>query len=337
MRKCTFAWITIVILFVLLSNFLFAGRQVKEEKAVKKEANKAALLLITRRGDLAAVDNCVGGMLKAEKEFDLEAKIIECRDATEYADNIRAMVDWGADIIFCQFQPLVTPAVESARENPNIKYVLIYGNYDNPPENVLSVFYRDVEATYIAGVMAAMKTKTGKVALTTGADIPSQRYAYNGFVQGVHSINPKIETYFAVIGSFEDIARGKEVALSLFSQGIDVICGWAAKSDHGTCEAAQETGNYVVGLAAMVDLREKYPGVIIGQVGVDFGATVYELIKSYLNGKWEGGIKTIRTIHTHDVDFLYEPSTSDGWTEDQIVFIKKIRQDILDRKIVIKD
>ena len=220
---------------------------------------KAALVLNQRRGDLAVIDQMAGGLEQAQKDLGIEIKIVESRDATEYEDNIRAMVDWGANIIFTSFEPLVKPALASANQNPNVKYALIYASIDNPPANVLPITYNDIEASYLSGVVAAMKTKSGKVAFTTGADIPSQRTAYDGFAKGVHSIKPDAKTFFAVIGSFEDPAKGKEVGLSMISQGVDVFCGWAAKSDFGIIEAAKENGKWVCGLSGVLDLRSRYP------------------------------------------------------------------------------
>ena len=127
---------------------------------------KAALVLNQRRGDLAVIDQMAGGLEQAQKDLGIEIKIVESRDATEYEDNIRAMVDWGANIIFTSFEPLVKPALASANQNPNVKYALIYASIDNPPANVLPITYNDIEASYLSGVVAAMKTKSGKVAFT---------------------------------------------------------------------------------------------------------------------------------------------------------------------------
>jgi basic membrane protein A len=328
--------LALIILAVLIvpAGIMASGSQ--EEKS--DDGLKVALILDQRRGDQGLIDRLCEGALKAEADFeDVEVQIIETRDASEYEDVFRSMTkEWGADLIVTVFEGLVKPAAVSAKENPNVKYAMIFGVVDEPGANVLPIKYKDAEAYYISGVMAGMRTKTGKIAFTAGFDIPNAQEAYVAYVNGAKSVRSDLETIYSVVGSFEDPAKGKEVGASLISQGYDVICGWSGKSDWGVAEACQENGNaYITGLSGIMDLRPRYGAAVIGQSGVDFGVSTYDIISELRNGVWNGGEVVERNISTGDVGMHWVPTEADGYTADQIKLIIETEKKIGNGEIII--
>lgn len=326
--------VTVLVLVVCTTAITFAGGG--KEKV--DDVVRVALILDQRRGDQGLIDRTCEGVLQAEKDFDdVEVQIIETRDASEYEDTFRAMTkEWGADLIITVFEGLVKPAMQSAKENPNVKFVMIFGFVEDPPTNVLPLKYKDAEAYYISGVMAGMRTKTGKIAFTAGLDLPNAQEAYAAYVKGAESVRPGVQTIYSVVGSFEDPAKGKEVGESLISQGYDVICGWASKSDWGVAEACQNAGNaWICGLSGVMDLRPKYGSAVIGQAGVDFGLSAYSVTADLRNGKWAGGKPQTRTIATGDIGIHWIPTTADGYTQDQIDRLLQVQEDIKTGKLLI--
>ncbi len=318
MKKKALSLALIILAVLIVPAGLIAGGS---QEGIQGDKLKVALVLDQRRGDQGLIDRLCEGALKAETDYDdVELQIIETRDASEYEDVFRAMTkEWGADLVVTVFEGLVKPANASAKENPDVKFAMIFGVVDNPGKNVLPIKYKDSEAYYLSGMMAGMRTKTGKIAFTAGFDIPNAQEAYAAYVKGAESVNPDIETIYSVVGSFEDPAKGKEVGESLISQGYDVICGWSGKSDWGVAEACQENGNaYITGLSGIMDLRPRYGSAVIGQAGVDFGISAYDIITGLRNGKWDGGDIEVRNISTGDVGLHWIPSVDDGYTEEQI-------------------
>jgi basic membrane protein A len=294
-------------------------------------------VLDQRRGDLGVVDQMAGGIERAEKELGVEIKIIESRDATEYEDNILAMVQWGADVVFTSFAPLAKPAVSVAKDYPDVDFVLIYTMFEDPPSNVQPVLYNDASVFYLAGAMAGMRTQSDKVAFGTGADIPEAQAVYKAFNQGLESVKSGVESLYAVYGSFEDVPKAKEVARSMFDQGADIFCEWGGKVGWGSCEAAQETGNYIVGMSGFVDMRDKFPDTIIGQMGVRFGDYIYEVIADLQKGnRPAGGSLMMRDISTGDVGFTFPPDTDEGFSKKQVNELNQIYEDLKSGKIVVK-
>ena len=110
-----------------------------------------------------------------------------------------------------------------------------------------------------------------------------------GYKQGALYANPDGTVLDPVYtDDYEAPDKGKEAALSLYSQGADVVYAVAGKTGLGVFEAAQEQGKYAVG----VDSDQKYinPDVIICSMLKRVGDSVYDVISNYLeDGVFDGG------------------------------------------------
>ena len=66
---------------------------------------------------------------------------------------------------------------------------------------------------------------------------------------GAKHFNPNVKILSAYVGSFSDIAKGKEVTLSLIERGADVVTATGNESVIGTLEAAKEKKVLMIGTA----------------------------------------------------------------------------------------
>ena len=111
-------------------------------------------------------------------------------------------------------------------------------------------------------MIAASLSKSGKLGVVSGSDDPTVNAADNGWGQGAVSVNPDVSVEFGVAGSYEDPAKGKEIALAMASRGVDVISTEAAKTQLGVIEGAKENGILVQGDVA--DNSALYPEGFVG-------------------------------------------------------------------------
>ena len=180
------------------------------------------------------------------------------------------------DVIICvgfQFAAIS----EVAEDNPDIKFVLV----DNWPsdsngelvkvDNINAMTYREEEGGFLAGVAAALTSKTKKVAVVNGIAYPSNVNYQYGFMSGVNYANKHYDTGVTIvelpsysgvdvtgqnvggnyIGSFVDQANGKIVGQELIRGGCDVIFVAAGAAGMGVFTAAKEAKNvYIVGCDA---------------------------------------------------------------------------------------
>jgi basic membrane protein A len=137
-----------------------------------------------------------------------------------------------------------------ARAHPQTAFAIIDAVVDLP--NVQSFVYREHEGSFLAGMAAAMASKSGQVGMVGGMDIPLVRKFACGYEQGAKYANPKVGVRISMIGStpaaWTDPARGAELAKAQIAQGVDVVFSAAGTSGVGILQAAHDAGILAIGV-----------------------------------------------------------------------------------------
>ena len=120
-----------------------------------------------------------------------------------------------------------------------------------------------------------------------GMDIPVLHDFLVGYKQGAAYIDPEVQVLVAFAGSFTDPVRGKELTLSQYEQGADVVMNVASGTGNGILEAAYEEGRYAIG----VDLDQDgiYPGSIVTSMLKRVDQAAYLMVQKVVDGTWQGG------------------------------------------------
>ena len=75
-------------------------------------------------------------------------------------------------------------------------------------------------------------TKNKKVGMILGADIPDINLIGAGWQQGIRHIDPSVEDLVVYAQTFADPSKGKELALSLYGKGCDIVSAAAGGTGH---------------------------------------------------------------------------------------------------------
>lgn len=112
-----------------------------------------------------------------------------------------------------------------AAENPEVQFFHAGGLYDasKHPKNVGSYFAYIDEAQYVAGIVAAHTSKTGKLGFIAAKPIPQVLRNINSYTLGARSVKPDITTQVIFTGDWSLPVKEAEAANSMADQGIDVI------------------------------------------------------------------------------------------------------------------
>jgi basic membrane protein A len=81
-----------------------------------------------------------------------------------------------------------------------------------------------------------------------GMDIPVINDFLVGYIEGALYIDPEIKVDISYIGSFDDSAKGKEMALAQYNRGVDIGFNVAGQAGLGQLDAAKDTGLYAIGV-----------------------------------------------------------------------------------------
>lgn len=260
------------------------------EKGIKNDENlKICLLLTGNLGDMSFLDSANAGILQIEEKYGASTKVIEMgTDTTKYLTELLDASDEGYDIIIGSSFKMQETIEQVAPKYPDVKYIIFDGQVDYEKEdfsNVYSILYRQNEGAFLAGALAGYMTKTGYIGFLGGQQgVGIDDFAV-GFTQGAKYVNPEMQVSVSYVGSFDDSARCKELALAHFNQGIDIIFAVCGASGLGAIDAGFETENLIIGVdsdqAMFYDGHEK-ANYILTSVLKDVGTSLVEAIELYL-------------------------------------------------------
>ena len=314
--------ISTLLIFTCFASALTVARETAAAPA------KIGLIYDVRgRGDLSFNDAAYAGAKKASDEFNLKLTEVNPGQSTDTELALRRLSKLKYDIIIGVGFRFRDPIHRVAGEFPNVKFALIDEVVDMP--NVASLTYRAQEGTFLAGVIAALKTETKKIGFIGGMKIPLLEAFEIGFDAGRRAANPDVQLLVDYVGvtpqAFDDPAKGKELAIAQYNKGADVIIAAAGASGLGILEAAKSRKKWII----WVDSNGNHlaPGLVLTSIIKGVELSVYETIKSVHEGTFTGGQKDYG-LKEDGVEYTVDDDNrallSDGILEQVEVFKAKI-------------
>ncbi len=306
---------------------------------------KVALVLAGFLGDKSFNDSAYQGVERALEEFgkdNIEVKVLESKVPSDWETNLVSMANDKYDLVLgisTQIQEIIE---KHASEYPDVKFGLIDGVVK--ADNVQSAVFAQNEGSFLAGAAATMfTTKTDienvnadvKIGWVGGMDIPVLRDFLTGYEQGAKHIDPNVEVLVSFAGSFSDPLKGKELTLAQYSQGADIVMNVASNTGNGILEAANETGNYAIGVDLNQD--EVYPGRILTSMLKRVDVASYEMIKAAYEDNFEGNVILRMDVGNGGVGLTdmatMKEALGDKFPEDILEKVQELTEDIKSGKI----
>lgn len=238
------------------------------------------------------------------RPFDITPTVLQSNSQEDYEPNLQLLVSRGAQLTIGTGFMLENAVEAVAKRNPNGRFLLIDSRlidekgvpYTLP--NVRSVTFREEEGSYLAGALAGLVTKSGKVAFVGGMEIPLIKKFEAGFRAGLAASNPAAAQGVLVnyTGSFDNVGTGKQVGQDLLQKGVDVIFHAAGSDGLGVIQAVKEAREggkaaYVIGVDS--DQWHLAPKAVLTSMVKHVDLAVYEAVQDLVNGKFSGGDRTL--------------------------------------------
>ena len=271
------------------------------EQADGAEKLKVSLLVTGSFGDKAFNDSAQAGMerLAAELGDKVEIEMIELgTDKTKFEGSLLDASESDSDIIVTGLWEMKEVTEKVAQEFPEKKYIIFDTDIDyslGDLSNVYSMSYKQNEGAFLAGVLAASATTSdmefaneeniiGFVGAKDTAAVINDSAV--GFIQGAQFVDPDVKVLVSYVGSYVDSATAKELALTQYSSGADVVFVAAGPSSVGAIEAAAESQKYIIGVDS--DMALAYEGkteadYIISSAIKGVGDSIYNAVDRTLN------------------------------------------------------
>jgi basic membrane protein A len=292
---------------LLIAVFCIAGSSCTQRTEARREGCKIRVGIVFDIGgknDRSFNAAAWEGVKRAQQDLDICLYDVEPGNPTSIEPAMRAFAEKNFDLIigvgFAQ-GPIMQKV---AADYPNIKFAIVDGvifeaDGKTPMKNVASLVFREHEGSYLVGIIAASKSKTGTLGFLGGMDIPLIHRFETGYAEGARSVNPNIkiiENYVGVTDTaWNNPGKGKELSLAQIEKGADVIFTAAGNSGLGAFDAVEQYGKndkgeankFVIG----VDSNQNgvKPGFVLTSMVKRVDNAVYDVVKEVLDGKFEGG------------------------------------------------
>lgn len=270
------------------------------------------------------------GLQKAEEDFGIGASYVESTQDADYVPNLETLLDSDNELIWGIGYKLSEAIKTAAENNPEQKYAIVDYSYgEETPENVVGVVFKAEQPSFLVGYIAASMTETDKVGFVGGIAgdvIDGFEYGYRAGVNYANKeLGKNVEVLVQYAEAFDNPAKGKAIANSMYQQGADIVFHASGGTGDGVIEAAKEQNKYAIG----VDRDQNYlaPENVITSAmkRVDMG--VYNLVEELKDGKFEGGSTKVYGLEEGAVDIA--PTSSDNVPQEILDKVDGIKEKIV--------
>lgn len=256
------------------------------------------------------------GTQAAAKNVGADAEYIETADPTDYANNIKTLIDKGDNVIVTVGFALGDATIKAAKANPKVNFIGVDQFQADVVPNLVGLIFPEDQSGFLAGVLAARLSKSGKIASVLGTDqVPPVVRFKEGFDAGAKYANPKIDvkgTYYPgdISKAFNDPTWGATTAGQAIDQGADVIFGAGGNTGNGALqEVAKRTTKdkplYCIGVDTdqWETLPEAHP-CLVSSAQKLIPPGIGSIIKTIADGSVKGGnfVGPVGLAPFHDFD-----------------------------------
>ena len=264
-----------------------AGTSAGEASAAASgEGLKVGFIYIGTPGDVGyTFAHDQGRLYLEEKLKDKGVTTVKVENVPETADSEKAMknlIDQGCKVIFSTSFGYMDFVEKVAKENPDVKFFHCSGNKSNET-NFVNYFGKIEQARYLTGIVAGLKTKSGKIGYVAAMQIPEVIRGIDAFTLGVRSVNPTAVVNVKWTNTWYDPQLEKSAAEALLNEGNDII---AQHQDSTAAQiAAQEKGVFAIGYNS--DSSKAAPKAYLTAPVWNWGVYYVDQVQKILDGSWK--------------------------------------------------
>lgn len=215
----------------------------------------------------------------------------EIQNAAQREQAARRFAERGADPVVGIGFPQASSIEAVARDFPQRRFAIIDIVVNLP--NVQSFVFREHEGAFLAGVLGALASKSGKLGFVGGQDVPLVRKVLCGYEQGARHANPRVRVVSAMTGTtnaaWTDPARGAELTRAQAAQGVDIVFAAAGSTGLGVLQAAKDLG--ILGIGVDSNQNGLHPGAVLTSMLKRTDVAVYQAFKGVKPGVTVLGLK----------------------------------------------
>ena len=336
----------VILVSVLLAAhvaLLFARPSGAASPALAHDAvNVGVVFDVGGRGDKSFNDGAYLGAERAMRELGAHVRFVEPGDGADREAGLRLLAAEGMDLVIGVGFIFSDDLTRLAAEYPRTKFAGVDysvgtgadGRPVAPPSNLAGLKFREEEGSFLVGALAAMVGHSKKVGFIGGMDFPLIQKFEAGYTAGVKYVCPDCQVISQYAGvtpdAFRNPGKGKELALSQYQSGVNVIFHASGSTGLGVFEAARQTGKLAIGVDA--DQYAEAPGHILTSMVKGVDAAVFDVISRVKTGRFQGGIYQFG-LAENGVRYVYDEHNKALIPDSVHARLEQIKADIVSGKI----
>ncbi|HET7566248.1 MAG TPA: BMP family ABC transporter substrate-binding protein [Gemmatimonadaceae bacterium] len=334
----------LVVLFLLLAHIalLFAHPSGAMPATRGAGLNVGVVFDVGGRGDKSFNDGAYRGAEMAADQLGVHPHFIEPGEGSDREAGLRLLAAEGMDVVVGVGFIFSDDLTALAKEYPNVHFVGVdyslktddKGNVIPPPPNLAAVKFREEQGSFLVGALAALVGHSKRVGFVGGMDIPLIHKFEAGYRAGVKYVCPDCTVIAQYAGvtpdAFRDPGKGKELALSQYQSGVNIIFHASGSTGLGVFEAARQTGKLAIGVDA--DQYAEAPGHVLTSMVKGVDEAVFDQIRRQKNGTFKGGIYEYG-LAEDGVGYVYDEHNKALIPDSVHARLEQIKRDIIAGKI----
>ena len=257
------------------------------DRSSQADSFKVALLTPGPISDQSWNGGAYQGLMRIKDSLGAQVSHIQTKTPAEFEENFRQYGAQGYTLVFGHGFEFQDAAKRVAPEFPKTIYVTTSGTTAGP--NLAGMTFGFADASYLAGILAAAMTKTNKLGVIGGTELPPVVESFRAFQKGAREMNPGIEIVTSYIGNWDDVSAGKEQALAQIAHGVDVIFQNADAAGLGVFQAAREQKRALI-IGSNSNQNSVAPDITLGSVVIDLPLAFLTLAKEVKTGTFKPGV-----------------------------------------------
>jgi len=317
-------------------------------RCVAREAGCAAsvgvVLDVGGRGDRSFNDGADAGARRAARTLGVDVQLVEPGESSDREAGLRLLAAQGKSLVIGVGFIFSDDLIQLAREYPQVRFAGV--DFSTPrdsagqavplPPNLAGLRFREEQGAFLVGALAALAGGSRILGFVGGMDIPLIHRFEAGYRAGVRSVCAECRVIAQYAGvtpeAFRDPGKGKELALSQYASGANVVFHASGSTGLGVFEAARQAGKLAIGVDA--DQWDAAPGHVLTSMVKGVAPAVYDQIARVATGTFHGGIFEYG-LAEGGVGYVYDTHNRPFIPDSVRARVEKLARDIIAGRIVV--
>ena len=274
------------------------------------------------------------GLLAIRDQLGAEVSQVETKTPADFEEGFRDYARRGFHLVFGHGFEFQEAAAAVAPEFPATVFITTSGN--TVRDNVAPLRFMLEEATYLAGMLAGLMSKSGVAGAVGGMAIPSVESTLLAFEAGALAVRPDFKVIKSYIGNWDDVGAAKEAAAAQIQQGADFVIHNADAAGLGVFQAAQSRGQAaqsrgqaaqapgVLAFGTNKNQNEIAPDVILASAVIDIPSAFLRVAQEVKDKRFRAGITRLG-MADGVITFVVNPALRDRIPADAMARVDTVR------------